>query len=369
MLIEIVFNNGKVSSGELKKLLDQYLLNHNYNKTSPDTYWARLRQLTSSYNNKQSKYVIQPVLQKMDEGRGKNVFYWLTKDAKIRCDLKLPIMKVEESIEKAYRLLFYYIIFFHTQTIKLKDEDEYNALLEKLHIKNELEFSSKLNGNEFKITKWIHLESKIEFTRKDYLQQSGKKGEYEYSYILPGISPLEFRTIKDHGLIYQELDFTEDEIAHFFELLENKNLIQKNKSLQLVQLNKERYSIDNSLKHILLECWTLHNHVFWYLLYRWQGIKRPKDKEIIWYKHFWGEERSEEWFRYCHDIRTKYKKSATQEEKKQTQERLQWEKSEIIKKFEFIKKEYAKTISNYSYFIHPMLNVVYPEFLRKEFKQ
>ena len=219
------------------------------------------------------------------------------------------------------------------------------------------------------ITKWIHPESKIEFTRKDYLQQSGKEDEYEYSYILPGISPLEFRTIKEHGLIYQELDFTEDKITHFFELLENKNLIQKIKSLQLVQLNEERYSIDNSLKDILLECWTLYNHVFWYLLYRWQGIKIPKDEEKIWYKHFWGEERSEEWFLYCHDIRTKYKKSATQEEKKQTQERLHWEKLEIIKKFEFIKKEYAKTISNYSYFIDPLLNEVYPIFLRKEFNQ
>ena len=233
-----------------------------------------------------------------------------------------------------------------------------------------MEFSSKLNGNEFKITKWIHLESKIEFTRKDYLQQSGKECEYEYSYILPGISPLEFRTVKEHGRIYQELGFTEDEIAHFFELLENKNLIQKIKSLQLVQLNKERYSLkDNSLKDILLECWTLHNHVFWYLIYRWQGIKRPKDEEIIWYNHFWGEKRSEEWFRDCRDIRTEYKNFATQEEKKQTQERLHWEKLEIIKKFEFIKKEYAKTISDYSYFIYPLLNVVYPIFLRKEFNQ
>ena len=43
----------------------------------------------------------------------------------MRYNLKLPIMKVEEYIEKAYRLLFYYIIFFHTKTIKLKDEDEY----------------------------------------------------------------------------------------------------------------------------------------------------------------------------------------------------------------------------------------------------
>ena len=78
MLIEILFDNRKVSSGELRKLLDQWLLNHNYNKTASDTYWGRLKKLTYSSNNKQSKYVIQPVLQKMDEGRGKKVFYSLT---------------------------------------------------------------------------------------------------------------------------------------------------------------------------------------------------------------------------------------------------------------------------------------------------
>ena len=64
---------------------------------------------------KQSKYVIQPVLQKMDEGRGKKVFYSLTKDAKIRYDLKLPIFRTESKNEMAYRLLFYYIVFFYNQ--------------------------------------------------------------------------------------------------------------------------------------------------------------------------------------------------------------------------------------------------------------
>ena len=81
--------------------------------------------------NKQSRYAIQPVLQKRDEGRGKTVFYSLTKDAKIRCDLKLPIMKSETSIEKAYRLLFYYMAFI--QIIikqKLKDENKFNTFLE-----------------------------------------------------------------------------------------------------------------------------------------------------------------------------------------------------------------------------------------------
>ena len=377
MLIEILYNHGKVSSGELKKLLDQCLLNHGYNKTAPDTYWARLRQLTSLYSNRDSKYVIQPVLQKIDEGRGKKVFYFLTEDAKIRCELKLPIMNVEESVEKAYRLLFYYIIFFYNPTRKLKDENNYNVFLDKLRIsKNELEYQGrnivkdKDSKENIESTHWIHGQSEIRFIQNHYLEGSENEGKYEYFYMLPGISPSEFKTIKQPGLVYQKLNFKKDDIIQYFKLLEKLNLIKKLQSYPLIILNEERYIIvDDSLKDILLECWTLQSHIFWYLVYRWQGIRRPKDEEIIWYKHFYGETRSEEWFLHCNHIRTKYMKYSTQEEKKQTQERLHWEKLEIIKKFELIKKEYAKTIYDYSYFIDPLLNVVYPIFLRKEFKQ
>ena len=87
---------------------------------------------------KDSRYTICPILNKRDEGRGKNVFYTLTKNAKTRYALELPILKTESTIEKAYRLLFYYMVFGYNQSIKLKDEYDYIALLEKLHIdKNE----------------------------------------------------------------------------------------------------------------------------------------------------------------------------------------------------------------------------------------
>ena len=86
-------------------------------------------------------------MNKRDEGRGKNVFYSLTRDAKIRYSFSLPILKTDSIIEKAYRLIFYYIIFGHNQSIKLKNEDEYNTFLEKLHInKNELKFPLILNS-------------------------------------------------------------------------------------------------------------------------------------------------------------------------------------------------------------------------------
>ena len=323
MLIEILFNNGKLSSGELKKQLDQYLLNHDYNKTAPDTYWERLKQLSSSYN-KQSKYVIQPVLQKMDEGRGKKVLYSLNRDAKIRWDLNLPILKSESTIERAYRLLFYYIVFYHNPIRKLKDEDEYNALLENLFInKNELELIPNLDFKEFKITKWIHPESEIDFTRKDYPNPPGNERDYEYSYILPGISPSEFHKIREPGRPYQQINFRKDEVIRYFKLLEKRKLIKKIKSLQLEILNEERYTIvDNSLKELLAACSTLEGHVYIYLEYIWKAIGKPTNEERIWYEHLWGKNRTNKWFIYCNDIRREYKKKNKNQVLKETQERL-----------------------------------------------
>ncbi len=282
-------------------------------------------------------------------------------------------MKVETSIEKAYRLLFYYMTFSYNKTRKLKDEDKYNTFLEKLRIsKNELEYQGRaiFKDNFYELNMWIHAQSEISFTRKDYLKGSGKEGKYEYDYMLPGISPSEFRTIREFGLVYQQIDFTKDEVIQHFKLLENQNLIKKIKSLQLEILNEERYTIvDNSLKELLADCSTLEGHVHIYLEYTWKGIRKPRSDEIIWYENLWGKSRTKKWFVHCNNIRREYQKKNKNQVLKETQERLDWDKSEIIKKFDSIKKKHAKTINAYSYFIEPLLNVVYPEFLRKEFNQ
>ena len=372
-IIEILHKNGEITFGKLKKDVEVCL----QHTISFETYSNRLNAMIEHSIN-QSRYAIQPILQKRDEGRGKNVSYSLTKNAKIRCDLKLPIMKVEESIEKAYRLLFYYIIFFHTQTRKLKDEATYNAFLEKLRIsKTELEYQGRNvvkdkdgKHNLFEYINWIHAQSKIRFIQKHYLEGSENEGKYEYFFMLPGISPSEFKKIREPGLVYHELYFTKDEVIQYFALLEKCNLIKKLQSYHLIILNEERYTIvDDSLTDILLECWTLYSHVTMYLSYKWQGICRPLDEEKVWYEHLWGKSRGNKWFVYCNNRRSEYKRTASQGEKIHTQERISYEKTEIIKKFESINNNHVKTINDYSYFIDPLLNVVYPEFLRKEFNQ
>ena len=166
---------------------------------------------------------------------------------------------------------------------------------------------------------------------------------YECFYILPGISPSEFRRIRVPGLVYQELDFTKDEVIQYFELLEIRNLIKKLQLYPLMVLNEERYIIvEYSLKDILVICWDLHSYVIMYFIYKWQSICRPIYEEKVWYEHLWGKPRSKEWFVHSYHKRREYKKKNKNQVLKETQEKLDREKSEIMKKFDSINNEYAK---------------------------
>jgi hypothetical protein len=199
---------------------------------------------------------------------------------------------------------------------------------------------------------------------------SGKEVDYDYSYMLPGFSPSDFQKIKDFSLLYQQLQFKKDEVILYFKLLENQKLIKKIKSKQLLYLNEERYTIeDNLLAQLLANCWTLQSHVSTYLEYVWKSIRKPTAEERIWYEHLWGESKSNQWFIECNNIRRDYQKENKNQLLKDTQDMIDWEKSQIRNTFDSIKEKYSKTIKDYVYFINPLLNVVYPEFLRNELSQ
>ena len=372
-IIEILHNNGQVTFGKLYNEVVESL-NHTI---SFETFSTRLKAMIQPFL-KQSRYALQPVLQKQDEGRGKKVLYSLTKDAKIRCDLLLPILKSESQVEKAYRLLLYYMAFetslhLENSNQKLKDENEFYIFLQRVSIaKSELQYAGSLRVKDsiYVVTLLKHPQSEITFYRKDYLDTSDKNGQYEYSYILPGISISEFVLGIRSGRVYEDISFNEKEVNDYFKLLEEKKLIKKLQSYPLMILNEERYIIvDNSLKELLANCWSLASHTHTYFQYIWQAIRKPTDAERIWYEHLWGKNRSQRWFNQYNNIRREYMKKNKNQVLKETQERLYWEKLEIIKKFNSINEEYAKIINDYSYFIFPLLNVVYPGFLRKEFKQ
>jgi hypothetical protein len=384
IIIKIIHKiNREITFGELEYQFKQCVKSFSYK-----TYSGRLKQLCeTSKNNKQARYVIQPVLQKRDDGRGKNTFYSLTKNARIRCDLKLPILKSDALIEKAYRILYRSLAFENSLYRKFKDVNEYNAFLQKLGInENELRLDGKPGYNNkdfYKVSKWIHLDSGIKISSIEYLEGSDNYGKSEYSYQLPGISIKEFiknnESEKSKGLAYGHLDFKEDdEVNKYFKLLEDRRLIEKViRSRYLTILNEEdRYIfVDNTnnkedtnkLKEFFKECWLLHGRVTIYLYQKWKSIQKPTREERIWCEHFWGNQRTNQILIDCDKERVKLNKRKNQKDKQDKEDIQKLLNSLIIglkKKFELIQKTYSDIIENYSYLINPLLNSIYPQFLR-----
>jgi hypothetical protein len=127
--------------------------------------------------------------------------------------------------------------------------------------------------------------------------------------------------------------------------------------------------LDNSLRELLADCSTLQSYIHTYFEYIGKSTRKSTDEKRTWFEHFWGRERSKIWFIECNNKRREYQKKNKNHILKETQDKINSEKLEIIKKFELIKKEHTKVLKDYSYFINPLLNVVYPEFLRKDFNQ
>ena len=149
-------------------------------------------------------------------------------------------------------------------------------------------------------------------------------------------------------------------------------MIKKIKLKELLYLDKEIeiYTFfNNSLRELLADCSTLQSYIHTYFEYIWKSTRKSTDEERIWFEHLWGRKRSNQWFIECNNIRREYQKENKNQVLKETQDRIDCEKLEIVNTFESIKIEHTETINDYSYFINPFLNVIYPEFLRKEFNR
>ena len=253
------------------------------------------------------------------------------------------------------------------------NETEYIKFLERLYIsKNDLPLYEKpkitrnLTGKTYKSATLFHPQSEIKFRRIDYLEGSDKNGDSEYECTLPGISINEFVFGIRSGLVYEHIKFKKDEVIQYFKLLENKNLIEELKSLQLETLNEERYVIvDSSLKKFLQQCWVLHGGVIvLYLFLKWRSIGQPTGEEEIWYKHLVGKHRSEIRIAECYRERKEFIKTKNKDLEQKILNQLNFQISGLRIKFESINKEYTNIIKKYSYFVEPLLNLVFPEFLR-----
>jgi len=312
-IIEILYKEEKeLTFGELEDKLKPKLKEFSYK-----SYASRLNSLSKSLtsqkiedNRKQSsRYIIQPVLNRREENkRGGKVFYSLTRDARSICDLKLPILKSESKIEKAYFLLLRYFAF--TEPIS----------------------QSQQNSNT-----------------------------------LPGISASEIsskqKTESELPLGYNS--YSREEINECFNLLEEKNLIKKVLSLQLINLNQERYIlVDDSLRYVLRYCWNMQAMVRQYLNSIWTYIRKPTDDERIWLEYMKGKQKTQRLMSHYNRIRKEYNNKRDQGEIEQAKQFTITTSNEMKNKYNSLKEKYPKTLNSYSFLVKPLLNQIYPEFLR-----
>ena len=130
--------NGKMSSGKLKCKVEEY--SRNGKTISPTLFSFHLRQMLIS-DRKHSRYLVSPVLHKQDSERGEKIFYSLSNNARIRLNLKLPILREESAREKAYQLFLNFMAFQNVPTddsksVKLSEEEFEHFFAKNSRVKN-----------------------------------------------------------------------------------------------------------------------------------------------------------------------------------------------------------------------------------------
>ena len=94
------------------------------------------------------------------------------------------------------------------------------------------------------------------------------------------------------------------------------------------------------------------------------SISPPTEEEKTWYKHLVGEHRSKIRIAECYRERKEFIKIKNKDLEKKILNQLNFQISGLKIKFESITNEYANIIKEYSYLAKPLLNLVFPEFLR-----
>ena len=105
-VFKILYEQEKVSSRELKEEVEE--CSRNGKNISSALFAFHLTQMLIS-DQKYSRYLVSPVIDKKDCGRGKKIFYSLTNKARIRMNLKIPILKGKSLLEKKHTSYFFYL--------------------------------------------------------------------------------------------------------------------------------------------------------------------------------------------------------------------------------------------------------------------
>jgi hypothetical protein len=388
-IAEVIFGatNGRISSGQLKKDVEKLLTN---GKEIPrPTFSSRLLQMQET-DHASSRYMVSPVLEKEDLGRGKKIFYSLTVEARRRIALGLLLRKIGSWKESAYLLLFYYLQDEYDPTrlpydmvekYEFKSEEELESFLTSIHLrKKDLMIKDKKYSKENAHTYSMMTEpnENVRISRTEYKDA----GNVVYRYLLPGISPrdiIEGRKVdvakSRSGYVFEHLfdlevsriQLTTRDIQALFDSLEKEGLINRIKSKTMEYLGEDRYEVNIELSKFIKDCWLkLFGGTLFRMMFTWRGFRRPKPAEIDWYKTVWGKRRAYTFFAsYQKQLNNVRRDKASHVNPKRTLEEYIKNYDKLLPhEFERIKNVHASVLRSFPYPSNALLEIVYPPFLR-----
>ena len=388
-VFKILYEQEKISSRELKEEVEE--CSRNGKNISSALFAFHLTQMLIS-DQKYSRYLVSPVIDKKDCGRGKKIFYSLTNKARIRMNLKLPILREESTREKAYQL---FLLFMSpageapANSATFTSEEEFDSFLSKMHISKKdllpIKVENGINLRKIPISKYKQNvieepitittfsnqqeeESDIAIFRIDYLKGSENEGSFYYVYRLRGISKKEALNYRQSNAPFSHIELIEDKINDCFNLLEKEGLIKRITFLTLEYLDEIRYDIANEdLRKFLVGWWLMHGRSVIRMYLTWK-YRSPTKEEETWWTLIWGEKRAKLLLKDLHRIRHERKQLQPEQLRNRDaklMEEIQSFERDMPKDLDKLKKEHSKVLVDYTLFTDALLEWVYPNFLRK----
>jgi DNA-binding HxlR family transcriptional regulator len=239
------------------------------------------------------------------------------------------------------------------------DIEENNLILKRTHTKFK-PVKSEILVSKQEIEYVLHKHKAPSFEDGQNDNRQGIERRCSYRYHIPGVSLSDFM----HHTPIKYIGFTKEEVKKVFDFLERNRTIKPIND----HLGEKRYSMypaHKSLRDLLVEYAGAQVMATVKLQLIWFNFRRLTREEWKWYVFLHGKERAVEYSTFAYKNRNSIRRSKSKTDIIRTKEIIEEYDSEISDTLESLEKEYADTIQKYKFPLRGVLEMVYPEFIRR----
>jgi hypothetical protein len=331
-----------------------------------------------SFNFHIKKLQDEKAIQKNDSGaRGKKVYYFLTEEAKQKQRLQIleHLAKKDKKVfdnktKESKRKKLYLLLLFLESMMKprfLPTEDDLSKFLSMIGTSRKHLTVKEKNyyENDRRIVTRFEPISGIELFKHEKPNEPNEKGDTLVHYVcrLPGVSMPELLHYRDDVSLLEHLDFTKEEAQEAFLALEKEGLIKPITTYE----GELRYGVvDLSLGELTTDCMLVCNHIRNKIIFVWTCVRRPNYNEIKWLESFSGRRFTEEARMESYNERhLSSRRKGNQAYRRKAKYIMKEMEREIGEEIEELKQYYAAIFKKYSFPSNELIEMIYPEVLRK----